>query len=91
MTARMERSPDLTAPAIDVHGLTKRFGKKTVVDNVTMTVKRGEIYGFLGPNGSGKTTCIRLMCGLRRTRAAARASGSTSRRTASRYAATSAT
>lgn len=64
MTARTERRIDLTSPAIDVHGLTKRFGKKTVVDNVTMTVKRGEIYGFLGPNGSGKTTCIRLMCGL---------------------------
>ena len=51
-------------PAIDVHGLVKRFGTKTVVDHVSMTVERGEIAGFLGPNGSGKTTTIRLMCGL---------------------------
>ncbi|OKL42695.1 ABC transporter ATP-binding protein [Pseudovibrio exalbescens] len=50
--------------AIDVSGLTKRFGDKTVVDNVSMSVDRGEIVGFLGPNGSGKTTSIRMMCGL---------------------------
>lgn len=50
--------------AIDVHNLSKSFGAKKVVDNVSLTVKKGEIYGFLGPNGSGKTTCIRLMCGL---------------------------
>ncbi|RWQ79904.1 MAG: ABC transporter ATP-binding protein [Mesorhizobium sp.] len=49
---------------IDVHGLIKRFGDKTVVDHVTMTVAEGEIVGFLGPNGSGKTTTIRIMCGL---------------------------
>ena len=64
MNTQTEERPESAAPAIDVHGLTKRFGKKTVVDNVSMTVKRGEIYGFLGPNGSGKTTCIRMMCGL---------------------------
>ncbi|MDD7911425.1 ABC transporter ATP-binding protein [Pseudovibrio exalbescens] len=52
--------------AIDVTGLTKRFGDKTVVDNVSMEVKTGEIIGFLGPNGSGKTTSIRMMCGLLR-------------------------
>ena len=50
--------------AIDVHGLVKRFGDKTVVDHVSMTVAEGEIVGFLGPNGSGKTTTIRIMCGL---------------------------
>ncbi|ESX61582.1 multidrug ABC transporter ATP-binding protein [Mesorhizobium sp. LSHC422A00] len=50
--------------AIDVHGLVKRFDDKTVVDHVTMTVAEGEIVGFLGPNGSGKTTTIRIMCGL---------------------------
>ena len=51
-------------PAIDVRNLCKRFGSKKVVDDVSLTVGRGEIYGFLGPNGSGKTTSIRLMCGL---------------------------
>jgi ABC-2 type transport system ATP-binding protein len=50
--------------AIEVNGLVKRFGTKTVVDHVTMTVAQGEIVGFLGPNGSGKTTTIRIMCGL---------------------------
>src|SRR5947199_8512668 len=49
---------------IDVRGLTKRYGERTVVDGLTMQVRRGEIYGFLGPNGSGKTTSIRMMCGL---------------------------
>ncbi|UCI30890.1 ABC transporter ATP-binding protein [Mesorhizobium sp. B4-1-4] len=49
---------------INVHGLVKRFGDKTVVDHVTMAVAEGEIVGFLGPNGSGKTTTIRIMCGL---------------------------
>src|SRR5439155_15580139 len=53
--------PDFT---IDVHGLTKRYGDRTVVDQLSMQVERGEIYGFLGPNGSGKTTSIRMMCGL---------------------------
>ncbi|HET9642126.1 MAG TPA: ABC transporter ATP-binding protein [Burkholderiaceae bacterium] len=50
--------------AIDVQGLTKRFDGRTVVDHLSMQVQRGEIYGFLGPNGSGKTTSIRMMCGL---------------------------
>jgi ABC-2 type transport system ATP-binding protein len=49
---------------IDVEGLTKRFGGKTVVDRFAMQVRRGQIYGFLGPNGSGKTTTIRMLCGL---------------------------
>jgi ABC-2 type transport system ATP-binding protein len=49
---------------IDVEGLTKRFGDKTVVDRFSMQVPRGQIYGFLGPNGSGKTTTIRMLCGL---------------------------
>jgi ABC-2 type transport system ATP-binding protein len=52
------------APAVEVEGLTKRFGNKTVVDDFSMQVPKGSIYGFLGPNGSGKTTTIRLMCGL---------------------------
>lgn len=50
--------------AIDVSDLVKRYGDKTVVDKVSMQVAQGEIAGFLGPNGSGKTTTIRLMCGL---------------------------
>ncbi|MBN9038228.1 MAG: ABC transporter ATP-binding protein [Rhizobiales bacterium] len=50
--------------AIDVRGLVKSFGGRTVVDHVSMQVETGEIVGFLGPNGSGKTTTIRLMCGL---------------------------
>jgi ABC-2 type transport system ATP-binding protein len=50
--------------AIDVHNLNKHFGDKHVVNDVSLQVARGEIFGFLGPNGSGKTTSIRLMCGL---------------------------
>jgi len=50
--------------AIDVEGLTKRFGERTVVDHFSMQVPKGAIYGFLGPNGSGKTTTIRMICGL---------------------------
>ena len=50
--------------AIDVTGVTKRFGSKTVVNGIDLQVRRGEIYGFLGPNGSGKTTFIRMLCGL---------------------------
>ena len=49
---------------IDVHNLTKKFDGRTVVRNLSMQVKRGTIYGFLGPNGSGKTTTIRMLCGL---------------------------
>ncbi len=59
-----DADPDGEKPAIEVQGLTKRFGDKTVVDGFDMTVPRGTIYGFLGPNGSGKTTTIRMMCGL---------------------------
>src|SRR4030088_1508112 len=50
--------------AIDVRGLTKSFGGREVVHDLSMQVKRGTIYGFLGPNGSGKTTTIRMLCGL---------------------------
>jgi ABC-2 type transport system ATP-binding protein len=50
--------------AIEVEGLTKKFGDRVVVDNFAMKVPRGQIYGFLGPNGSGKTTTIRMICGL---------------------------
>src|SRR5215467_8414486 len=50
--------------AIDVEGLTKSFDGKVVVRNLSLKVRRGEIYGFLGPNGSGKTTTLRMICGL---------------------------
>jgi ABC-2 type transport system ATP-binding protein len=51
-------------PAIDVTGITKSFDGKVVVNNLSLRVEQGEIYGFLGPNGSGKTTFIRMLCGL---------------------------
>jgi ABC-2 type transport system ATP-binding protein len=54
-------APDI---AIDVHGLTKSFAGPPVVRDLSMQVKRGSIYGFLGPNGSGKTTTLRMLCGL---------------------------
>ena len=57
----MASVPDI---AIDVHGLTKSFGGRVVVRDLSMQVKRGTIYGFLGPNGSGKTTTIRMLSGL---------------------------
>jgi ABC-2 type transport system ATP-binding protein len=54
-------APDIV---IDVHGLTKKFGGRAVVHDLSLQVRRGTIYGFLGPNGSGKTTTIRMLCGL---------------------------
>jgi ABC-2 type transport system ATP-binding protein len=55
---------DTGALAIDVKGLTKRFGSKVAVDHIDIAVPQGEVWGFLGPNGSGKTTTIRMLCGL---------------------------
>lgn len=57
---------DSVSMAIDVQGMTKRFDKKTVVNQISLQVREGEIFGFLGPNGSGKTTFIRMLCGLLR-------------------------
>ncbi len=57
-------SPSKSAPLIEVRNLTKTFGDKTVVDQLNMTIEPGQLYAFLGPNGSGKTTAIRMMCGL---------------------------
>jgi len=49
---------------LETHGLTKRYGELVAVDNLTMRVRRGEVYGFLGPNGAGKTTTLRMLLGL---------------------------
>jgi ABC-2 type transport system ATP-binding protein len=59
-------APAANGAAIDVHGMTKRFGSLTAVDHIDLRVASGEICGFLGPNGSGKTTFIRMLCGLLR-------------------------
>jgi ABC-2 type transport system ATP-binding protein len=59
--AQHSAAPDIV---IDVQGLTKSFDGRVVVSDLSMQVKRGTIYGFLGPNGSGKTTTIRMLCGL---------------------------
>jgi len=50
--------------AIELNGLSRKFGDFTAVDSLSFTVRRGSIFGFLGPNGSGKSTCIRMLCGL---------------------------
>jgi ABC-2 type transport system ATP-binding protein len=60
----MSATPSGRDLVIDVAGLTKRFDGRTVVDDVAIQVRRGRICGFLGPNGSGKTTTIRMLCGL---------------------------
>jgi len=60
----MSALPADTPLAIDVRGLTKSFGPKVAVDHLDLAVPRGQVCGFLGPNGSGKTTTIRLLCGL---------------------------
>ena len=54
----------MTGNSIEVRDLTRVFGKFTAVDHVTFDVRRGEIFGFLGANGAGKSTTIRILCGL---------------------------
>ena len=51
-------------PIIEIHGLTRRFGELTAVDHLDLTVSRGEIFGLVGPDGAGKTTTLRMLCGL---------------------------
>src|SRR5207344_2084940 len=58
------KTPDADDVVIAVRGLNKHFGANHVVRDLSLTVHRGEIFGFLGPNGSGKTTTIRMLCGL---------------------------
>ncbi len=61
----LSRDDDLAAPmAIRVEGLIRRFGDVTAVDEVSLNIRRGEIYGFLGPNGAGKSTMVRVLCTL---------------------------
>src|SRR5262245_4874861 len=57
-------STNHTSMAVEVDGLTRRYGAFTAVDAVTFTVRRGEVFGFLGPNGAGKTTTIKMLTGL---------------------------
>jgi ABC-type multidrug transport system ATPase subunit len=75
----------MTSPAplaIDVRGLRKSFGTRAVVQGLDLRVSKGQVCGFLGANGSGKTTTLRMLCGLLTpTRARAPASGSTCART----------
>jgi ABC-2 type transport system ATP-binding protein len=63
-TASASLPSDAAEPAIRTTGLTRRFGSQVAVDNVDLLVPRGAVYGFLGPNGSGKTTTIRMLLGL---------------------------
>jgi ABC-2 type transport system ATP-binding protein len=62
----MTKAIDNDAPAIHARHLSKRFGHVLAVDGLDLSVRRGEVYGFLGPNGSGKSTTIRMLCGLLR-------------------------
>ena len=55
---------DDTTPSVEVENLVKKFGDFAAVDNISLTVRRGEIFGFLGSNGAGKSTTIRILCGL---------------------------
>ena len=66
-SASGDRSPQPTAsPAVHTVGLSKRFGDTIAVNSLSMTVQRGEVFGFLGPNGAGKTTVVKLLLGLAR-------------------------
>lgn len=63
LSSRPESGTD-GSPAVEVRGLRKAFGDQTAVDNLTLNVPRGEVYGLLGPNGAGKTTTLKMMAGL---------------------------
>jgi len=62
----LERHGGGAEPVVRLVNVTKRIGKRTIIDNLTFDVPPGEVFGFLGPNGSGKTTTIRMMVGLMR-------------------------
>ncbi len=63
-TLRAGRGEKVTPRMLIIQGLTKRFGARAVVDDLSLTVARGEVLGFLGPNGAGKTTTMRMVCGM---------------------------
>ncbi|VEG39305.1 ABC-type multidrug transport system, ATPase component [Mycolicibacterium flavescens] len=65
-TAHHRRQADINGPAVEVHGLTKAFGRTKALDGLNLTVAPGQITGFLGPNGAGKSTTIRVLLGLLR-------------------------
>lgn len=60
----MDPLPESELYAVEAHGLTKRFGTFMAVNDVSLKVRKGEVFGFLGPNGAGKSTTIRMLCGL---------------------------
>src|SRR3954462_2554666 len=64
MASRPEKPVDTEAMMITVSGLTKKYGERTVVDDVSFTLEPGTVTGFLGPNGAGKTTTMRMVAGL---------------------------
>jgi ABC-2 type transport system ATP-binding protein len=68
VTASVSRpsGPASNGPAVQTDALAKRFGRTVALDGLTMTVERGEVFGFLGPNGAGKTTAVKLLLGLAR-------------------------
>ena len=61
---RIDSTTEATALAVETTGLRKEFGRKVAVDSLTLSVGRGEVFGFLGPNGAGKTTAIKMLMGL---------------------------
>ncbi|MFT7462739.1 MAG: ABC-2 type transport system ATP-binding protein [Pseudohongiellaceae bacterium] len=61
-----DNSSSSPAPAIELRGVTRRFGDQLAVDNLDLVVEPGQVFGFLGPNGAGKTTTVRMLCGLLR-------------------------
>ena len=50
--------------AIETHELTRKFGERTAVENLTLSIPEGSVFGFLGPNGAGKTTTVRMLAAL---------------------------
>src|SRR5206468_645530 len=55
---------DHSAPILRTERLTKKYGEHTALDDLTLTIHRGEVFGYIGPNGAGKTTTFRILCGL---------------------------